>query len=443
MRRLLLERGVAAGIASKILQGGAGPITALLIVHYFEPAAQGYFYTFGSLVAAQIVVELGLAGIITNFAAHEFSSLQVDGAGRVQGDARARARLAALVRFAVRWYALAALCLLPLLLAGGLLFMSAGAHAAVAWRAPWIALCVCASAGFVLTPAWAVLSGCGQIAVVNRYKVFETLVRALVTWAMIALGASLWSLVAANVAVFSCGLAFLAGRYRTFFASVLAAPGAALSWHGEIRPLQRRVALVWASGYATFSLFTPITFHFLGPEEAGRVGMTWVFVSGLSSLAGTWLQVRSPQFSMMVASRNFAALDALFRRTAWLGAAVAAIGGAAGIAALLLARELAPAVGARFLGPGPVMLYFVAEALHQVSMAQSTYLRAFKREPFVWIAACSALVTAGGTILLTPRAPGWAPAVSYFAGVVIALAWGSAVFRRSRTAWIARGGSAA
>jgi len=443
VRGTLLERGVIAGLASKILQGGAGPVTALLIVHYFEPAAQGFFYTFGSLVAAQIVVELGLAGVITTFAAHEFSALSIDGQGCVQGEPRARARLAALARFALRWYVIAALCLLPLLLVGGSMFMSAGARTDVEWRAPWIALSLCASAGFVLTPAWALLSGCGQIAAVNRYKVVETLMRALVTWVMIALGAGLWSLVAASLAVLACGLVFLASRYRALFASLFVVRGAALDWNHEIRPLQARVALVWASGYATFSLFTPIAFHFLGPEEAGRVGMTWVFVSGLSGLASTWLQVRTPQFSVLVARQDYRALNGLFQRTAWLGAGVAVVGGAAGVVALLLARDLAPAVGARLLDPGPVILFFLAEALHQVSMVQSTCLRAFKREPFLWIAVCSALVTAFGTVLLTPQLSGWAPALSYFGGVAIALAWGSAVFHRSRAAWIIAGGKPA
>jgi hypothetical protein len=154
------------------------------------------------------------------------------------------------------------------------------------WLAPWTAMCCIAAASFALTPAWALLVGCGEIRSINGYRLAETLLRSIVIWLAIALGASLWA------AVFSIGVAqltaagFLLVRYRRFFIDLFRVPDSGgWSWRKEVAPLQMRVGLAWLSGYFAFSLFTPVTFYFLGAAAAGQMGMTWAFIVALSSLA--------------------------------------------------------------------------------------------------------------------------------------------------------------
>ena len=85
LRRILhkaeIDRPVFFGLLTKIWAVGAGLVTAFLIVKHFSPAVQGYYYTFASLLALQVFVELGLGTVLVQFAAHEWSRLSLTSTG--------------------------------------------------------------------------------------------------------------------------------------------------------------------------------------------------------------------------------------------------------------------------------------------------------------------------------------------------------------------------
>jgi len=81
MKELLFERAAAWGVAGKITQAAAALVTALLILIFFTPTIQGYYYSFASLLALQIFLELGLATVITTFSSHEWVRLRFDNRG--------------------------------------------------------------------------------------------------------------------------------------------------------------------------------------------------------------------------------------------------------------------------------------------------------------------------------------------------------------------------
>ena len=435
--KTLSDRAALYGIVTKAFQGAAGFVTAILILSFFTPNVQGYYYTFANVLALQIFLELGLSTVVTTFAAHEWAKLKLDGTGNVTGDHRALARLRSLARKVAAWYLIGGLLLLPLLVAVGSWFFDRQDTAAtVEWQYPWMAMSVLASIGFVLTPAWAMLSGCGQIATVNAYRLVEAIIRYSALWICIVLDAALWSAVGALVFSTLAGGVFLLVFYRRFFRALFEkVTGDEIGWVRELAPLQARIAGSWISGYLAFSLFTPAVFYFMGPAEAGRMGMTWALISGLSGIAATWLQVQAPGFSMMVARREFTVLALAARRTAWIGVTVFVIGSGIGLAVLAFLDNRYPDIAARLIPIGPVVVFLVAECLHQVSMVQSTYLRAFKKEPFLGVSVASGLIIGGGTLWSTSQLGAYGPAVSYLLGMAVALVWGTLIFVRSRKQW--------
>jgi hypothetical protein len=54
-----IDRAIAYSILARVWSSSAGIVTVLLIARFLTPAEQGYYYTFSSLVALQIVFELG------------------------------------------------------------------------------------------------------------------------------------------------------------------------------------------------------------------------------------------------------------------------------------------------------------------------------------------------------------------------------------------------
>lgn len=434
---ILTDRAALYGIATKVAQGVAGIVTAILILKFFSPDVQGYYYTFTNILAVQVFLELGLSAVITTFAAHEWTALNLNGRRDIVGDFRALTRLKSLTRKVIKWYAIGgALLLFLLILIGFWFFDRQGKASIVDWQYPWIAMSALAAVSFVLTPFWALLAGCGQIGTLSAYRMAETFLRYAVSWSFISLGANLWAAVVAIAMSTIAGCIFLLLRYRRFFRTLIEKPlRDEFSWVNELVPLQIRIAVSWISGYFAFSLFTPAMFYFAGAGEAGRMGMTWAFVSGLSGIAGTWLQVRAPAFAMMVAKKEFETLDLAVRRITLIGVAVFILECGVGLTGLAFLNEHRPEIAARFIPVGPVLVFLIAECLHQVSMVQSTYLRAFKQEPFLGVSVASGLIIGGGTLWLTSKLGVYGPALSYLAGATVALTWGTFIFVQNRRQW--------
>jgi hypothetical protein len=438
VKELLFERAAAWGVAGKIMQAAAAPVTALLILFFFTPTVQGYYYSFASLLALQIFLELGLATVITTFSSHEWSKLHLDGSGGAVGDEGALRRLSSLALASFRWYGIAGLILLAVLALGGTLFLGAPASgASVQWRAPWLFLCAASSLVFSLTPVWALLQGCGQVNEVNHFRFLDGLGRNMVLWSSMALGGGLWSVGLTSLFSALFAACFLLLRYRRFFASLrahLESPSS-VDWWREVFPLQWRIAVSWMSGYFAFYLFTPVIFLYKGPEAAGQMGITWAMASGISGLSSTWAQTRAPHFAQLVAARRFDELDRQAVLIGALGAAVSLACGLAATGALALVQHYAPSIATRFLPLGPVILFLASDVLHQISVTQATYLRAFKREPFMILSVVFGGLVAVGTILLTPWLGVGGPAVSYLAAMIVAQAIATQVFLRARREW--------
>lgn len=437
-RTIDLDRAVLWGLSGKTLAGLSGPVTAVLIAYNFSPELQGYHYTFLSLLTLQLFVELGLPGVITTFASHEWSQLAWNNRGRIEGDPDALSRLSSLVSFGFRWFLAAAAILILLLAAGGYAFLSASPspEPQVAWQGPWIGLCFATGISVMLVPAWAILQGCGQIEHVYFFRLLETALRALVMWIAILMGVGLWAVVIASCAALLWALGFLWSRYRQFFLPLRHVRALKpFDWRHDILPLQWRFALSWLIGSLMFLLFTPALFYFQGPVIAGQMGMTWVLVGGVSALAGTWLQVKAPEFGALIAQRRFQELDRLARKAGVTSFAAACVAGTLLLAVIAGLDRYAPELRGRLLPMLPIVVLIAAEVLHQISIAQSTYLRAFKREPFMMISIVSGLTVAVSTIIFAKYLGATGIAIAYLATIVMTLIWGTRVFVRCRKKW--------
>ena len=167
-----LNRAIGFSLLARSWQIIAGPITMLLVAHYFNLTQQGFYYTFSSVLALQVVFELGLAFVITQFASHEFATLSWGGAGEICGDRAAVDRFHAILRRSVIWYGGVAVLMALFVLPAGLYFFSSHDTAGlnVSWQNPWVALVLAASLYLPIIPVLAAIEGSGQVAQVNRLR---------------------------------------------------------------------------------------------------------------------------------------------------------------------------------------------------------------------------------------------------------------------------------
>jgi len=441
LKRLLrfaeVDRAVLFGLLSKIWAAAAGPVTAILVATIFSPELQGYYFTFGSLLALQVFVELGLGTVIIQFASHEWSKLRLDEHGRIAGDQQALARLADLARIGLRWYSVAALVVALGLGVGGYVLFSCKPDSPASWTGPWAMLCGLTAVNICFVPVWSLLEGCNQVGRLYRFRFVQGICRSIAMWLAILAGGRLWTASAGSAAALLCGGVFVVRGYRPFLRSLVGArpDQPQLAWSAEILPMQWRIALSWLSGYFLFFMFTPVLFHFHGPVPAGQMGMTWNLAGVVSAVSAAWVMPRAPRFGMLIAQREYGRLDRLF----WRLTAIVAVVASAGAGALWVLTwglgALRHPLAARILPPLPAGLFLAGIVGTAVSLPFSVYLRAHKKEPLLAVSVASGAFICVSNLVLGKRFGATGMAAGYLAVNLAAFPVILLIWRRCRKSW--------
>ena len=431
-----IDRAVFYGISVRVWSAIAGPISALMIAAYFSPEIQGFYYTFASIIALQIFIELGLGVVIIHFASHEWAQLELTADGKIAGDIGALSRLQSVASIATKWFGIGGGILVIGLMIAGNLFFSQGPDYAISWQAPWYALCIITGIKIVLTPFWSLLEGCNQIRKLYGFRLVEGIVTVLISWVAIFSGAELWTAsISAGAGILAASI-FIRHRYWLFFRSLLfhQIAGPKIKWRMDMLPMQWRIAVSWISGYFAFSLFTPVLFKFHGPVIAGQMGMTWSLV-GMLSFATAWLGPKVPVFGMLVSGQRYGELDRLFwqvTRTvvSWAVALVILI-----VIFVYGLEYFDIYLSDRLLPLGTTTIFLVGQLLVVSSYPFSAYLRAHKREPLMGLS-----VIMGILMILVSVIAGWkfgpiGIAVGYTISNIILLPWVIVIWKKCRHEW--------
>ena len=73
-----LDKSIAYTTSARIIQVLGAVLNLFLISIFLSKEEQGYYYTFGSIIAIQVFFELGLNSVIIQFASHEVAHLEFD-----------------------------------------------------------------------------------------------------------------------------------------------------------------------------------------------------------------------------------------------------------------------------------------------------------------------------------------------------------------------------
>lgn len=436
-----MDRAIAYTIMGRSWSAMAGIITVLLIARFLTPNEQGYYYTFSSLVALQIIFELGFSFVVLQLAAHERAQLTFLPDGRVEGNPVAHARLASVLQMSVRWYSIAGLLMATALLPAGLHFF--GVHqpagAVVVWRLPWCLLVVAAMLAFQIDPVFSFLEGCGYITQVAHRRLIQAVLGSLLAWTALIAHHGLYSPAMVILGQVLVGFVYLLfAHVGRLLKDLLLYPVGEnhVGWRREIWPFQWRIAISWLCGYFIFSMFNPVLFAYQGPVAAGRMGMSLAISAALGAVAVAWMSTKASPFGNMIAHGDIAALDKLFFRTLWQSTVLLTAGAIAFLAALLIGSRLVPKFAMRLLPPWAFALLLFTTIINHVVFSEALYLRAHKREPFLAISVTIAILVGGATF---PLAKFWganAVVVGYFVfGGLISLVAGTYVFVTKRREW--------
>ena len=436
-----LNRAIALFVAARLWSACAGVVTILLIAHFLTANEQGYYYTFFSLVALQVVFELGFGFVILQMAAHERAELSFLPGGQIDGNPAARSRLASLLKLFMTWYAVADALMISTLLPAGLYFFNLHQHIGtlVAWRGPWSLLVLAVAANFLLCPMAAFIEGCGFVPQVALMHLGQVLLGSLLAWTAMATRHGLYSpaMQMLGLAIVQ-GLFLLRPRFRRMLASLLHCPceGHTIDWRLEILPFQWRIAITWLSSYFTYQAMTPILFSYQGPQTAGRLGMSMSITTALSTIGLAWMSTKASPFGNLIARGEIEELNRVFFRTLWQSTALVSMGAVTVFAALEIVSQRLPQLAMRVLPPGSFAFLLLTMLMNHVLSSEALYMRAHKREPLLVQTVTVAVVLLLSTLILGRTSGASAVVGGYFLfGGLLSLGWGTSVFISKRREW--------
>ncbi len=396
-----LEQRVINALIYRASQAFVGVVTILIIAKYYNQSEQGYYYTFDSILALQIIFEMGLSFIILQFTGHEFAAIRWE-EGQLVGEAASLARFQGFFSKAVLAYIVIGLCVFLLVWPMGAIFFSrAAGQSGIAWGLPWVGLCIATALNIVTLPFLSSIEGSGQVAKINKFKTIQNTAGAIVMWLGMVAGADLYSIALDPLACFLISAVWLWRHYfallRNAYQGLLGVvrktgPAYSFHWMQEVWPMQWRIAISWISGYFLSQIYTPILFYYHDAISAGQLGASMAVCNMLSLFSITLLNAYNPDLCKLIASEKYDALYALFERV-FLNSLIVSTLAATGIIVAMYVPALS-FVTDRFLSPFYMGLLLLGTLINYIIGAIALFLRAFKREPFVWVSLIGALFNA-------------------------------------------------
>lgn len=427
-------------IFARVVQAGGGIFTVILIARYLTKNEQGYYYTFGSIVAIQVFFELGLSSIITQFAAHEIAHLKWCDNEQLEGELKHKSRLSSLLHFCIKWFSIIAVFVFVVLLGAGFYFFYRfNRDASINWQIPWVLLAFSTSLMFTIDPLLSFIEGLGNVKQVARIRLCQQCSYLLTVFIILLLGGKLYATAIGSLISFSVILSitcFSSIRKRILNIWTYKNTNWIINYRKEIFPYQWRIALSWISGYFIFQLFNPVLFATDGPVVAGQMGMTLAALNGVNSLSMSWINTKIPLFSSLIAQRNFFSLNRIFKKTLIQTVSVCIIGVLMLLSIVMCLRFYRVPIGDRFLPFLPTLLMGGALVVNQLVFAMAIYLRCHKKEPFLLLSITVGILMAFSTLYLGRNFGIIGITCGYFALTsLVAFPWATNIFFKKKRQW--------
>lgn len=382
-----IDQAILYTTFSRGIQSFGGMINLLLISLYLSSEEQGYYYTFGSLIAIQIFFELGLNSIIVQFVAHEVAHLNYNkNENTFVGEEYYVSRVSHILKLIKKAFLfLALIFFIVLFISGVIFFQRYGESNKIMWFYPWLLLCASTALFFFLNPFIAFFQGLGNIVEVSRLYFIQQIIVTPVILLCLVSKFGIWTLGISNLISVIAFAWFLnsGGRFdklKYFFSNKTIFQ---VDYFKEIFPFQWKIAVSWISGYFIFQIFNPVLFVFEGAEVAGKMGITLVALNGVSAISMSWLSTKVQLFSTLVSRKNFKELDLVFSNTFKNQIIVTVVLLIAFNFILYLLGYYNFELANRFLELKYTMLLSIITAVNQIINLWATYLRCHKEEPFL------------------------------------------------------------
>lgn len=444
-KKIGMDGAIAYSSAARIFQAFSGVISIFFIATFLTGEEQGFYFTFGSILAIQVFFELGFTGIMTQYVAHEAAHLTLGSDLKYSGEEKYRSRLTYLIKFCIKWYAvISVLFFIGIQIVGVFYFNKFDrTDGEVSWKIPWLILSVSTAIKLFQSPFTAIYTGLGKVKEMNRIGFYQQIIIPVSQWVMFACGLKLYVVgIASSLGVIIwLVFVFQSDLWKLFFNLLKEKVTEKVSYMKEIFPYQWKIALSWISGYFIFQLFNPVLFATEGAVVAGKMGMTLSVLNAIQAFALSWQNTKVPVYSGYIEMKEYGKLDTLFNKTTKQMTFVCLsllFVMFCGIKFLDITQfSLRGQVLAdRFLSFIPMLLMSVTVVLNILTASWATYLRCHLREPFLVQAVVMGILCLCSTLFLGNHFGLYGVVLGYCGlTLLMGFPWSIWIFIRNKKEW--------
>ena len=396
-----------------------GPVILMLIPLYLTAETQGYWYTFISLAALVIFADMGFTTILLQFSAHEYANLSFNQHRALSGDRHHLEKIASLFRFSVKWSAGMGLLAFPLILTAGF-FILDEKQTNVDWVGAWVLYSFASIFVFMNGMVLSFIEGCNSVGDVQKIRFKISFITSISMIVLLLLGADLFALAASLAIGAIASTVIVFHRYKNMLNQLwFLGKGLAHQWNKKILPLLGRYAVSFLSGYLIFSMFTIIAFKYYGVVEAGKVGFSIAIFTAIFGIANIWITVVTPKINMYVSRKEFASLNAIFKKHL-IAAIMTYILGIILLFGMVTSLQDVLPVANRIVQNSSLAAIALGWLFQIIINGYAVYLRAFKREPLM----VPSLFIAAYITAVTVFTATYLPFEYFFIGFLTSYFWG-------------------
>lgn len=438
--KLGINKAIFYSCGTRVIQASGGLFTLFFIAKYLNIEEQGYYYTFGSILALQVFFELGLSGILSQYAAHEVVHLKWKDFTLI-GEEKNVKRLSSLLHFSVHWFSVMACILFVVLLISGYTFFNfyKVIETHVEWRYPWFLLVLTSSLNLLVTPLLSFFEGLNKVEEVAKLRFVQQVFSILLVWCTLILGFKLFATGVVTLITFLIAFIWLLLKkqinvlrsiWKQYDKTIV------IGWKSEILPYQWRIALSWISGYLSFQIFNPVLFATEGSVIAGKMGMTLTVFNGVIALAMSWINTKIPILSGYIALKEYTRLDFLFFRTFKQGFFICFLMVIVFLVGIKMMDVFGIQLVDRFISIDLLFLLSLVTLSNIIVFFLAVYLRCFKKEPYLYMSLVMGSATTFSTIVLGYLSGVYGIVISYTClSLFMYLPWAIKVFLVKRREW--------
>lgn len=444
VRKIGMDGAIIYSSGSRIVAGITGVLSVFFVTSFLTGVEQGFYYTFGSILALQVFFELGLTGIMTQFVAHEVCHLTLNNRFEYEGEEQYKSRLASLIQFCVKWYSILSVVVLVFLLAIGFVYFNRYGieHGDVNWQTPWMLICIGTSIKLFQSPFNSILIGLGKVKEMSKIGFYQQIIVPACTWLGLICGLKLYvlgigyllSVLLWQIYIGSNGLGkTILNLWKTPITE-------RVSYWKEVFPFQWKIAISWISGYFVFQLFNPVLFATEGPVVAGQMGMTLTALNAIKAFSESWMNTKIPLYSKLIAMKDYLNLDLLFNKTLKQMIAVSCVLMLLFLCVIVILNLTEYHFGEhilaeRFLTYGPLLLMMVSIVFQQFVSSWAMYLRCHKQEPFMVLSICDGIACLLSTFILGRKFGLYGITIGYCIISIVVIPWAYWIYKTKKTKW--------